>query len=133
MRIDGFANDMAPRNAALDRKLKNGFTHFWRDLKCHVLLFHEITCKRNGHTQAQAQHQAEYSRHVADIEASWRSMPFFDSLRPVMTKLAQSGKAHTVKQAYDMALKANPTVAMSAEIARRDAVRDRQMGRGKRR
>jgi hypothetical protein len=83
--------------------------------------------------QAQAQHQAEYQRHLADIEASKRSVPFFENLRPVMTRLAQSGRVHTVKEAYDLALKINPTLAVSAEIARRDAVRDRQMGRGKRR
>lgn len=83
--------------------------------------------------QAQAAHQQEYQRHVADVEAAKRSMPYFENLRPAMVRIAQTGRVHTVKQAYDLALKANPNFAMSAEIARRDAIRDRQMGRGKRR
>jgi hypothetical protein len=83
--------------------------------------------------QAQAQQQAEYQHHVADIEANRRSMPFFENLRPVMHRLAETGHARIVKEAYQLALKLNPMFGMSAEIARRDAVRDRQMGRGKRR
>lgn len=83
--------------------------------------------------QQSHQAQAEYLRHAADIETAKKTMPFFDSLRPAMVKIAQSGRAHTVKQAYDAALKVNPSLGMSAEIARRDAIRDKQMGRGKRR
>jgi hypothetical protein len=83
--------------------------------------------------QAQAAYHQEYQRHASEVEAARRSMPYFDNLRPAMVRIAQSGRVHSVRQAYDLALKANPSFAMSAEIARRDAVRDRQMGRGKRR
>lgn len=85
--------------------------------------------------QAQAAHQQEYQRHSAAVEAAQRTMPFFDSLRPTMVKIAQARRqdgsplVNTVKEAYNMALKANPTFGMSAEIARRDAIRDKQMGR----
>lgn len=83
--------------------------------------------------QAQARYHQEYQHHNTDIEAGRRSLPFFDNLRPAMVAIAKAGHARTVRQAYDMALKYNPSYAMSAEIARRDGIRDRQMGRGKRR
>lgn len=91
----------------------------------------QYQAQQNYQMQAAQQH-AEYNHHVADIEANRRSMPFFDTLRPVMHRLAETGHARTVKEAYKLALKVNPTWGMSAEIARRDAVRDRQMGRKRR-
>jgi hypothetical protein len=82
----------------------------------------------NQHAANMAQQHAQ-ARQAAEV-AAFASNPanvHFDKLRMDMARLVQAGKARSVKQAYNMALKANPTLHAKAMIARSYEKRDREM------
>jgi hypothetical protein len=72
--------------------------------------------------QAQTAQQSAASKLMSEIESFKADKPHFDTLRPVMASLMESGQANDLQSAYDQAFRAHPTTSqlwLQGEVAKR--------------
>jgi hypothetical protein len=84
----------------------------------------------NAYTQ-QAAAQAEYSRHVNDIASFAAKNPHFEHVRQDMARIVQSGRANNLKDAYRLAINANPQLRAQAKMERSYARTEADMARAR--
>jgi hypothetical protein len=132
--IQAAVRDYAEAEGALRRDFAGGIEHicqkFSVDPRALVGVLYQRYFRPGGNQQMAAmarQHQqSQIDRSIEEFAADPRNEHFAE-LRMDMARLVQVGKADSLKSAYNMALKAHPTLHAKAMMSRAYAKRDAEM------